>query len=120
MAETQPASRSDGWLRRKRKFDEMSSDLSEVLAGKAAKILCPLCLREFGEDDIEHNLTEEHVIPDSAGGRITTLTCRPCNSECGSEIDSHFARLFRFEEARQAGKPIDARIRRFAGHSQLL
>lgn len=111
MAETQPTSRSDGWQRRKRKFDEMALDLSEVLAGKTAWILCPLCLREFGEDDIERNLTEEHVIPDSAGGRITTLTCRPCNSECGSEIDNHFARVFRIEEARQAGKPIDARIK---------
>jgi hypothetical protein len=111
MAETQATGRSDGWLRRKRKFDEMSADLSSVLAGKKDRILCPLCLNEFDENDIETNLTEEHVIPSSADGRVTTLTCRPCNSACGSEIDSHFARVFRIEEARQTGGPIDARIK---------
>jgi hypothetical protein len=89
----------------------MSSDLSAVLAGKKDKILSPLCLNEFDENDIENNLTEEHVIPNSADGRITTLTCRPCNSACGSEIASHFARVFRIEEARQTRGPIDARIK---------
>jgi hypothetical protein len=89
----------------------MSADLSTVLAGHKGNILCPLCLREFGESDIEDNLTEEHVIPSSADGRITTLTCRLCNSVCGSEIDSHFARVFRIEEARQTGATIDARIK---------
>jgi len=59
MADTQAAARSDGWLRRKRRFDEMSSDLSTVLAGRTGKILCPLCLKEFGEIDLEDNLTED-------------------------------------------------------------
>ena len=89
----------------------MAADLSKVLAGKANKILCPLCLREFKESDIEENLTEEHVIPSSAGGRITTLTCRICNSESGSEIDNHFARVFRIEEARLTGGEVDAQIK---------
>ena len=111
VEKTQSAGRSDGWLRRKRKFDEMAADLSKVLAGKANVILCPLCLKEFEESDVEKNLTEEHVIPSSAAGRITTLTCRTCNSECGSEIDSHFARVFRIEEARQSGGQVDARIK---------
>ena len=111
MGETQSARRSDGWLRRKRKFDEMAADLSTVLAGKANKILCPLCLREFEESDIEENLTEEHVIPSSAGGTITTLACRTCNSECGNDIDSHLARVFRIEEARRTGGEVGARIK---------
>lgn len=111
MADTQEAARSDGWLRRKRKFDEMSLDLSTVLAGRKGKLLCPICLKEFGESDIEDSLTEEHVIPSSADGRITTLTCRSCNSASGSEIDSHFARVFRIEEARQTGAAINARIK---------
>lgn len=89
----------------------MSADLSSVLAGKAGVILCPLCLREFSEPDIENNLTEEHIIPSSAGGTTTTLTCRTCNSECGTEIDSHFARAFRIEEARRTGGEVDARIK---------
>ena len=89
----------------------MAADLSTVLAGRADKILCPLCLREFAERDIEENLTEEHVVPSSAGGKITTLTCRICNSESGSEIDSHFARVFRMEAARLTGGEVDARIK---------
>ena len=89
----------------------MTADLSTVLAGKTDKILCPLCLREFAERDIEENLTEEHVVPSSAGGKITTLTCRICNSESGSEIDSHFARVFRMEAARLTGCEVDARIK---------
>jgi hypothetical protein len=43
--------RSKKWRRRKRKFDEMATDLSALLAGKGNTILCPLCLSEFHESD---------------------------------------------------------------------
>jgi hypothetical protein len=39
------------------------------------------------------------------------LTCRTCNSESGSEIDNHFARVFRIEEARLTGGEVDAQIK---------
>lgn len=97
---------------RKQLFEKMAADLSTVLAGKANVILCPLCMRDFGLDDLESKqLDIEHVIPKSAGGTVLTLTCKKCNSECGSEIDSHFARRFRLDEALETGRELGARIK---------
>jgi hypothetical protein len=89
----------------------MAADLSGVLAGKGASILCPICLSEFGETDVETRLSEEHVIPASADGTLTTLTCKSCNSTAGHTIDKHFARFFKIENARQTGKEFDAKVK---------
>lgn len=97
---------------RKRLFAAMAADLSSVLAGKKNTILCPLCMREFGLHDLESkNVDIEHVIPKSAGGKVLTLTCKNCNSKCGSEIDSHFARKFRFDQALKTGGEIHAHLK---------
>jgi HNH endonuclease len=97
---------------RKRLFEKMAADLSTVLAGKPNVVLCPLCMREFGLDDLESKkLDIEHVIPKSAGGTVLTLTCHRCNIECGSEIDSHFARKVRFDEALRTGGELGARLK---------
>lgn len=101
-----------GAKKRKLLFKEMAADLSAVLAGKRNVILCPLCMREFGADDLESKkLDIEHVIPASAGGKILTLTCKKCNSRCGSDIDSHFARRFRLEKAMATGGEVSARLK---------
>jgi len=93
-------------------FEKLAADLSTVLAGKRDVILCPLCMREFGLSDLESGKVDiEHVIPKSAGGTVLTLSCTKCNSECGSEIDSHFARRFRFDEALETGGELGARLK---------
>jgi hypothetical protein len=109
---------SRGYELRKRKFLEMSDDLSTVLAAKSNVILCPLCLAEFTLADIEPAfgatdpvLTLEHVIPQSSGGTTTTLTCKACNNKAGNKIDEHFARKFRVEEALATGGEIKVHLK---------
>lgn len=54
---------------------------------------CPLCMRPIYETDIMNVLTEEHVPQKSLGGKGVTLTCKNCNSNCGSEIDIHLLNM---------------------------
>lgn len=52
--------------------------------------LCPLCEDEFSREDFRADkLTAEDVPPKSVGGRRIVLTCKPCNHNQGSKIDSH-------------------------------
>jgi hypothetical protein len=56
----------------------------------ANQYVCPVCLVPFGETAVEGpvvELPEEHVPPESLGGRSICLTCRSCNSTAGSTID---------------------------------
>lgn len=50
---------------------------------------CPLCKQAFSEEDVKRVLTEEDVPQAALGGSRITLTCRDCNSTCGSQIDCH-------------------------------
>ena len=52
-------------------------------------IICPLCWQEKGLVE----LTVEHIIPGSVGGRAVTLTCRNCNNDQGSSHDSLLSRF---------------------------
>jgi hypothetical protein len=55
--------------------------------------VCPLCEGSFGREALDsRELTLEHVPPESVGGRLLTLTCRPCNSVAGHTIDSEVHR----------------------------
>lgn len=56
---------------------------------------CPLCLRLFPRDQIQH-LSPDHVPPKSVGGRLEVLTCNECNHTAGAELDSHAAGIERF------------------------
>lgn len=55
--------------------------------------VCPICLKEFSEKDLdtslENHLTLEDVPPRSLGGKSNILTCKKCNNTCGHEIDAH-------------------------------
>lgn len=60
--------------------------------------LCPICLKEFSSANLEDNgtldfLTLEDAPPLSLGGSKVALTCKRCNSECGSNVDFHLKEL---------------------------
>lgn len=66
---------------------------------------CPICQRDYDEraikkdSPVDYSLTLEHAPPDSIGGKIVALTCKSCNNELGSRLDSQIAareQLFRF------------------------
>ena len=74
---------------------------------------CPLCFRIFGRDAIDAEfITEEHIISRKLGGRLTTLTCKDCNNDDGSRLDSHLINEFRTRDkiAGLSNKPLKGRI----------
>ncbi len=75
-------------------YESFSQTFPEIAATVAYKpfYVCPQCLRAFPEAALEGWLTQEHVPPDSVGGRKIVLTCQPCNHTAGHEIDSHMRR----------------------------
>lgn len=60
--------------------------------------LCPLCMNVFNENEVMTILTEEDVPQCSLGGKRIALTCRKCNSTCGSEIDIHLLNAIKSRE----------------------
>ena len=70
--------------------------------------VCPLCLDEFTKSEmLDNKVSEEHIIPSSLGGNFTTLTCKKCNNEDGSELDAHVIQRIRVE---QGIIPINSRV----------
>lgn len=99
-------------------FLKLSDDLARIRPGARDVILCPLCLAMFDKSALygdEPLVTEEHIVPGSVGGRFVTLTCRRCNNEQGSSIDSHVVRMVRNLDAIEGdGSNIPGTIR-FSG-----
>ena len=62
--------------------------------------LCPLCMNPISIDGSQSDLTEEDVPQASLGGQRITLTCRNCNSTCGSNIDIHLLNAIKGIEQR--------------------
>ena len=61
--------------------------------------ICPLCMRSFSKECVRQEITEEHVPQKSLGGIPLTLTCKDCNSSCGSDIDVYlFESIQRIEQ----------------------
>jgi len=56
------------------------------------KYMCPICLVLFDQADLNSSLTNyltiEHIPPESAGWKKKTLTCKQCNNNQGSSMDS--------------------------------
>jgi hypothetical protein len=67
---------------------------------EADSMKCPICLRGLDRTALEtRELTVEHIIPRTLGGRLTTLTCRRCNGTQGSRLDSHVVKAARSRDA---------------------
>lgn len=60
---------------------EISQELTRFKYDLRGIFRCPTCLRDFPISSNE--ITEEHIVPDSSGGKITTFLCRTCNSSFG-------------------------------------
>jgi hypothetical protein len=57
--------------------------------------ICPVCLRQFSEADLDQSLknplTLEDAPPKSLGGKASILICKECNNNAGHYIDVHLA-----------------------------
>ena len=74
-------------------FKNLNAKLTALVPELGADIVCPLCLRRFGPDSMETEMTIEHVPPQVAGRligerRIRTLTCKRCNNTFGSKYQA--------------------------------
>lgn len=62
--------------------------------------ICPLCLKEFTNLDLENGLlTLEHAPPRSIGGRGIVLTCADCNNKPGTKLDSQLIARMDFNKS---------------------
>lgn len=76
----------------------------------AGDYVCPLCLSSFSET--EHNeLSEEDVPQASLGGERITLTCKNCNSNCGSQIDVHLQEALKASEQKKFLPHTDRKVK---------
>jgi hypothetical protein len=103
----------DAQSRKGHLFNCYASNLSACLGQYQNTFLCPLCLRLFPRDSLSAgDITEEHIIPRSLGGRLTTLTCRECNSRAGSTLEAQLAHRLEREDflAGLSDKPLRARV----------
>jgi hypothetical protein len=60
---------------------EISQELTRFKYELHGVFRCPTCLRDYPIDS--KDITEEHIIPDACGGKLTTFLCRDCNSSFG-------------------------------------
>ena len=69
---------------------EISQELTRFDYRLQGLFRCPTCLRDIPIENIgmsnnESAINEEHIIPDSVGGKLTTFLCKKCNSSFGSK-----------------------------------
>lgn len=87
---------------RERLFDTYSQNLKMVIEQGKLPInhpfplyICPLCKGIFPREAIlsqdgQSLLTVEHIPPKAVGAKKISLTCKACNNNHGSRLDSHF------------------------------
>ncbi|QDS98684.1 HNH endonuclease [Adhaeretor mobilis] len=70
-------------------------------------LICPLCWQETRFDD----LSLEHIMPGSVGGKRCILTCTQCNNEHGSSFDSHLAQFQKLRDGFKGHGTIPAKLK---------
>ena len=98
-------------------FDAGSEALERTIPDQAGSYGCPLCLKAYPREALEARfLTLEHAPPKSLGGSsVKLLTCKPCNSQAGSQVDHEMqAREYMFDVVRGT-LPRSAELRIDAG-----
>jgi hypothetical protein len=94
-------------------FDFWSRNLAEARDDdrRPEHVLCPFCLREFGREALaDMQLTEEHIIPQSLGGRESVLSCKECNNRIGSRLESQVEKAIAAKEALHLGEPLRTEV----------
>lgn len=90
--------------RRRAWFDTGAHAIACVVSPKPPHgYVCPLCLDLLTIDDLnEGRLTDEHVPPESVGGKPLVLTCVTCNRSSSRKLDEPLANE---EKLRTFGTP---------------
>lgn len=59
--------------------------------------ICPTCLDKIPLKE-SHMVSEAHIIPKAAGGKLKTYICKDCNSRFGAKQDKWFGELVRMSK----------------------
>ena len=94
---TAPRSRSDDSARSGFHHGQLGKFYPEA----AGHYLCPTCLRHVPLSQPEE-ITIAHILPRAAGGGLTTLLCKRCNSTFGSRQDRWMGEYMRLVQAKGA------------------
>jgi hypothetical protein len=76
----------------------LARQLSNFYPEYRDQFLCPACLTALHVDD-SRNFTEAHIVPEAAGGRLTTVLCRSCNSRFGAHQDKWMGELLHVQKS---------------------
>src|SRR5688572_22256024 len=72
--------------RRQATIRELAGAVELFYPERAGKVLCPTCLRWLPVNT-SIDLTDAHILPRSADGRLSTVLCRRCNGVFGTRRD---------------------------------
>lgn len=98
-------------------YDRLCQSLSLFFPDKNDHFLCPVCMSFFDKSgkDLhgEPRRTEAHLLPQAAGGRDYSYTCKKCNSNCGSAQDKWLGEYLKIIE--NGSNPLDGptKVRNF-------
>lgn len=106
--------------KREKIFGVLALNLNALIPEVKDTVVCPLCHSSHGRESLlgeDPELTLEHCIPKSAGGKIVTLTCRACNNSHGALFDSHLKNMLLAQDAVEGiGGTVDGTMS-IEGHS---
>ena len=106
--------------KREKIFGVLALNLNALIPEVKDTVVCPLCHSSHGRESllgVDPELTLEHCIPKSAGGKIVTLTCRACNNSHGALFDSHLKNMLLAQDAVEGiGGTVDGTMS-IEGHS---
>lgn len=86
---------------RRRLFDLYTAQACRFDSPLTDRFVCPLCrdIHDRGSLDGPPLLLDRaHVVPDSLGGNLCTLTCKGCNNDNGAAIEADLLERFRYED----------------------
>lgn len=86
--------------RRQRIFDKFKASLNmlvdnNIVSSQKDVYICPVCLKPHKQLNEQDPLTLEDAPPKSLGGKAHVLTCKSCNNEAGTAIDTHLVNRLR-------------------------
>ncbi len=98
-------------------FRQLNSQLRMLDASVGNNIRCPLCWELFTPNDLQSELSVEHVPPVATARLIKekpfkTLTCKQCNHKYGSQYHSHLNKflIYQLHQGGKYDKPIRGTI----------
>lgn len=77
-----------------RLVEKLSANAAQFDPKYADHFVCPTCLRAVPTGELS-SISEGHIVPRHAGGKLITLICKRCNTEFGSRQDKWFGEYLR-------------------------